>query len=129
MAVKTSKFLIFTGTDNFSRVKNPAYAILHVAELTISGQTEKVVQVRNPWGSDKWEGKYSDSDTSSYNALKAALGTSFKEEPGKFWMSYKDFLYHFSRIYMAHSQEKKVSSATERVEWRQTVELPHENEQ
>ena len=119
------EFMIFSGTDANSWVKNHAYAILNVKDLSVG----KVVQVRNPWGHNKWKGKFSEDDPTSYSALKQALGSEFKEEAGKFWMSYEDFLLHFSRIYMAHSQEKRNSSSVERTEWRQTIELPKDTEQ
>lgn len=48
-------------------------------------------------------------------ALRAR--TDFKEEGGKFWMSYEDFLYQFNVFVCALGQESR-TGGTEKAEYR-----------
>ena len=44
-------------------VNNHAYSLLNVCTLRLNnGKTQRLLQVRNPWGSKEWIGKWCDSD-------------------------------------------------------------------
>ena len=69
-------------------IKGHAYSVLDVHEA----DGEKLVQIRNPWGSSEWSGKWSDGDAETWDAhpeLKEKLHTD--DEDGAFWMSWADF--------------------------------------
>jgi len=126
--------MIFTGTDTYSYVQNHAYYVIKAVELNINGTPTKMVQMRNPWGSHNWKGKFSDKPTNSaykadYENLKTALGSNFKEEGGKFWMAYSDWVKEYSRCYMGYTQESRTSGGAEHTQWRQTIQLPTSNPQ
>lgn len=58
------------------------------------------VQLRNPWGQDgEWEGPWSDSSRlwDVNPDVKQTLGFTSSND-GVFWMEFKDFIQHFSRI-------------------------------
>ena len=57
----------------------------------------KLVNLRNPWGTFEWKGKWGDDDTETWKKNpKIAKKVGFvAEDDGAFWMSYDDFL----RIY------------------------------
>jgi len=54
-------------------------------------------------------------------ALRAR--TDFKEEGGKFWMSYEDFLYQFNVFVCALGQESR-TGGTEKAEYRPMIDMP-----
>lgn len=79
-------YLLFTGTTDNSYVKLHAYTILAAFEQKVSGKMEKLVTLRNPWGSTRWTEKFAANKT-VYKAAKAALDkdkTKFKQEKGWF---------------------------------------------
>jgi len=90
------EYMMFTGTDKKSYIKNHAFTLLQAVELDMAGTPTKMLQLRNPWkGDDGWTGDYSKAKGGVHwdnlGTALAAVG-GIKEEAGKFWMSYKDFL-------------------------------------
>eukprot|EP00949_MAST-11_sp_MAST-11-sp1_P004148 g4148.t1 len=80
-----------------------AYGLISLQEIVLGGQRERIVNVRNPWGSGKeWSGKWSDHDpawSSIPQETKDMLG--FKdEEDGSWFMSWSDFCDNFHVINM-----------------------------
>ncbi|KAF9095516.1 hypothetical protein BGX27_001259 [Mortierella sp. AM989] len=70
-----------------------AYSVLRVAEF----EGERLVQVRNPWGTVEWNGDWSDDSEKWTAEAKELLG--YKEhDDGQFWMTYKDFLRTYTTI-------------------------------
>jgi len=53
-AYSDKEYLMFTGTSSSSWVGGHAYTLLEAKEMSINGVTEKLVKMRNPWGSSKW---------------------------------------------------------------------------
>ena len=43
-------------------VQGHAYTFLNATNIHFDGKTERVVQLRNPWASDEWTGRWRDSD-------------------------------------------------------------------
>ena len=71
-----------------------AYSIIRV----VNYQGHQLLNIRNPWGTYEWEGAWSDSDKSRWtddaiSEIKPVFG-----DDGTFWMSYQDFLSHFSTL-------------------------------
>jgi calpain-15 len=56
------------------------------------------VNIRNPWGSFEWDGDWSDRSPlwtpQMINEVKPVLD----EKDGTFWMSFDDFIQHFSGL-------------------------------
>lgn len=77
-------------------VPGHAYSILAVREI----RGNKLLQLRNPWGSFEWKGDWSDaSDTWKKNpAVKALIRPKDDPDDGIFWMCYADFLKHFDTV-------------------------------
>uniref|UniRef100_A0A8C2G6W2 Calpain 2, (m/II) large subunit b n=1 Tax=Cyprinus carpio TaxID=7962 RepID=A0A8C2G6W2_CYPCA len=72
-------------------VKGHAYSLTGATEVNYRGRKEKLVRMRNPWGQVEWTGAWSDSIAASERPNASA-------EDGEFWMSFSDFLSHYSRI-------------------------------
>uniref|UniRef100_A0A8C1YLC1 Calpain 2, (m/II) large subunit b n=1 Tax=Cyprinus carpio TaxID=7962 RepID=A0A8C1YLC1_CYPCA len=80
-------------------VKGHAYSLTGATEVNYRGRKEKLVRMRNPWGQVEWTGAWSDG----YGFITASTKDTIKRpnasaEDGEFWMSFSDFLSHYSRI-------------------------------
>lgn len=69
-----------------------AYGVLRVVQ-TRRGQ--RLLQIRNPWGSKEWNGPYSDGSREMTPELRAELNHKDADD-GTFYMSYEDWLANFS---------------------------------
>ncbi|XP_077082894.1 calpain 2, (m/II) large subunit b [Siphateles boraxobius] len=78
-------------------VKGHAYSLTGATEVNYRGRKEKLVRMRNPWGQVEWTGAWSDS-SSEWNSVAASERPNVNAEDGEFWMSFSEFLSHFSRI-------------------------------
>uniref|UniRef100_A0A673HT87 Calpain-2 catalytic subunit-like n=1 Tax=Sinocyclocheilus rhinocerous TaxID=307959 RepID=A0A673HT87_9TELE len=78
-------------------VKGHAYSLTGVTEVNYRGRKEKLVRMRNPWGQVEWTGAWSDS-SSEWNSIAASERPNANAEDGEFWMSFSEFLSHYSRI-------------------------------
>uniref|UniRef100_A0A8C2HT43 calpain-2 n=1 Tax=Cyprinus carpio TaxID=7962 RepID=A0A8C2HT43_CYPCA len=74
-------------------VKGHAYSLTGATEVNYRGRKEKLVRMRNPWGQVEWTGAWSDSGTDL-----EMIRPNASAEDGEFWMSFSDFLSHYSRI-------------------------------
>lgn len=75
-----------------------AYSLLQAKQLA-SG--ERLVQVRNPWGSGEWTGDWSDKSSLWTPEAEAELGITRAERDrtdGAFWMTVEDLSARFSRM-------------------------------
>ncbi|KAG0245116.1 hypothetical protein B0O80DRAFT_67808 [Mortierella sp. GBAus27b] len=73
--------------------RDHAYSVLRAVEI----EGERLVQIRNPWGTVEWNGDWSDDSDKWTPEIEAALCQK-KDDDGQFWMSYKDFLKVFTEI-------------------------------
>jgi hypothetical protein len=76
-----------------------------------------LVQLRNPWGRGSWKGDFGvGSDRwKQDSSLKEELGyysTSEEDDGGVFWMTLKDWFYHFSTLYICRSRGSSSSSSS-----------------
>ncbi|XP_050311774.1 calpain-A-like isoform X2 [Anthonomus grandis grandis] len=86
-------------------VRGHAYSITRVQYVDIQtpNVTGKIplLRLRNPWGNEsEWNGAWSDGSPEWRfigESEKEELGLTFDND-GEFWMSYKDFQKHFSRV-------------------------------
>ncbi|XP_004861706.1 calpain-3 isoform X11 [Heterocephalus glaber] len=81
-------------------VKGHAYSVTGLEEALFKGQRVKLVRLRNPWGQVEWSGSWSDSwkDWSFVDKDEKARLQHQVTEDGEFWMSYDDFISHFTKL-------------------------------
>jgi len=92
-------YLLFAGTHSGAWVASHAYTILELREMDVDGTTRKLVKLRNPWGKVDWTAADS-KNAANWEKLMVELKkrSDFKEEGGKFWMNYDDFLTQFDAL-------------------------------
>uniref|UniRef100_A0A8D3BHP4 Calpain-2 catalytic subunit n=1 Tax=Scophthalmus maximus TaxID=52904 RepID=A0A8D3BHP4_SCOMX len=80
-------------------VKGHAYSVTGVSEVDYCGDKEKLIRIRNPWGQVEWTGAWSD-DSMQWRQISDddRERLSHRSEDGEFWMSFSDFLRHYSRV-------------------------------
>ncbi|KAJ8384750.1 hypothetical protein AAFF_G00198360 [Aldrovandia affinis] len=78
-------------------VKGHAYSLTGAVEVGYRGRREKLVRVRNPWGQVEWTGAWSDS-SSEWNSVDQSERDNVRADDGEFWMSFTDFMRHYSRL-------------------------------
>ncbi|CAO2638725.1 Calpain-2 catalytic subunit [Lemmus lemmus] len=80
-------------------VKGHAYSVTGAEEVESSGSLQKLIRIRNPWGQVEWTGKWNDN-CPSWNTVDPEVRARLTErqEDGEFWMSFSDFLRHYSRL-------------------------------
>jgi len=71
----------------------PGHAYTVIAAKEAYGN--RLMNIRNPWGSFEWEGDWSDESYLWNSAMKEALQPSLDANDGTFWMSYDDFLKNY----------------------------------
>ncbi|XP_059117185.1 calpain-3 isoform X4 [Peromyscus eremicus] len=81
-------------------VKGHAYSVTGLEEALFKGEKVKLVRLRNPWGQVEWNGSWSDGwkDWSFVDKDEKARLQHQVTEDGEFWMSYDDFVYHFTKL-------------------------------
>ncbi|XP_060943210.1 calpain-2 catalytic subunit-like [Limanda limanda] len=80
-------------------VKGHAYSLTGAEEVRCRGIVVQLVRIRNPWGQVEWTGPWSDG-SSEWKNIREDEKTNFNHmaEDGEFWMSYSDFIRHFSKL-------------------------------
>ncbi|XP_041107932.1 calpain-2 catalytic subunit-like [Polyodon spathula] len=77
-------------------VKGHAYSLTGAEVVNYRGRAEQLIRVRNPWGQVEWTGAWSDNSP-EWNSVEASQRPN-KAEDGEFWMSFSDFMRHYSRL-------------------------------
>ena len=72
------------------------YSIHRVVDSEVAGET--LVEVMNPWNSDTWTGRYSDTSDLMTEELKTELGHTTTKSDGIYWMSIDDFVKYFCYV-------------------------------
>jgi len=82
-----------------SIVPGHAYSILDIKTPTLTTSRIHLLKLRNPWGTLKWSGDWSDDSPlwSQYPGVAFEIGRKHKED-GIFWMCWDDFIKHFNVI-------------------------------
>lgn len=71
-----------------------AYSVLGASTVTDNGNSVKLIEVRNPWSKDTWNGNYRDDAMSA--DVKKQLGHTASATDGIFYMTTADFITNFS---------------------------------
>mmetsp|Transcript_22702 Transcript_22702/g.22453 ORF Transcript_22702/g.22453 Transcript_22702/m.22453 type:complete len:593 (+) Transcript_22702:160-1938(+) len=74
-----------------------AYAVIDAQVVRSKRGQETILQIRNPWGSQEWQGDWSDQSDLWTPELKKKLGWSNSDD-GTFWMAFDDFARYFSSV-------------------------------
>lgn len=89
--------------DNLGIVHGHAYSMLNVKkELNgDDGKLYDLLQLRNPWGNQEWNGDWSDGSPlwQANPSIQKECGW-MKKEDGLFWMSWQDFQTEYGAIYV-----------------------------
>ncbi|XP_006898100.1 PREDICTED: calpain-2 catalytic subunit [Elephantulus edwardii] len=80
-------------------VKGHAYSVTGAEEVESNGSLQKLIRIRNPWGEVEWTGKWNDN-CPNWNTVDPEVRENLtrRHEDGEFWMSFGDFLRHYSRL-------------------------------
>lgn len=101
------------GKDNIGNhgiVSNHYYSILDVQSLHAGEKTYKIIKLRNPWGSGKWKGAWSDNDRIWTDKLRESMNY-FSKNDGCFYMSYDDFNKYYKAYQICYLHNNYTSSA------------------
>ena len=83
-------------------VEGHAYSVLHAVEaVDRTGETRRLLLLRNPWGKTEWTGPWSDRSElwARFSRVRAAVGDQASDEDdGLFWMAVGDFCDVFATI-------------------------------
>ncbi|CAL8329569.1 unnamed protein product [Merluccius merluccius] len=80
-------------------VKGHAYSVTGAEQVEYGGDMMKLIRIRNPWGQVEWTGPWSDNSM-EWRRINDddRERLSHRAEDGEFWMSFHDFLRHYSRL-------------------------------
>lgn len=81
-------------TQKGGLVPGHAYTVISVKEA----YGFKLINIRNPWGTFEWDGNWCDTSPLWTPRMKAAINPVLDSNDGTFWMSYDDFIIHFSGV-------------------------------
>ena len=69
-----------------------AYSLIAVKEIQMAnGKTERICQVRNPWGKREWTGDWSDQSDKWDDHTRAQVPEFVAKDDGCFWISFHDY--------------------------------------
>lgn len=75
-------------------------------------QLERVVKMRNPWGTGEWKGKWSDLCSTWTNTLRDQLGAKI-EDDGVFFIDFDNFCKYFSDVQVCYYHDNYKYSSTQ----------------
>ncbi|KRX05710.1 hypothetical protein PPERSA_09850 [Pseudocohnilembus persalinus] len=73
-----------------------SFAILNYQIVKFQGNQEKIIQIRNPWGSYQWQGDWSNKSQKWDQQSKKQC--NLNENDGKFWININDFVKEFKAV-------------------------------
>eukprot|EP01098_Paradermamoeba_levis_P006598 TRINITY_DN2744_c0_g1_i1.p1 TRINITY_DN2744_c0_g1~~TRINITY_DN2744_c0_g1_i1.p1 ORF type:complete len:348 (+),score=98.62 TRINITY_DN2744_c0_g1_i1:53-1096(+) len=74
---------------------NHAYSIIDCQEI----KGNKLMRIRNPWGSKEWSGRWSDGSAEWTPELLKHFNYEFHDD-GTFFMCFEDFITQFNKLYI-----------------------------
>ena len=92
-----------------------SYSILSAIEVSYQGKKEKLVELRNPWGSngEEWRGKWSDQWVGWNEDLLVKTGKkNWEKNSGRFLMEFADFRNVFGMVSFCKVHENYFYFAT-----------------
>lgn len=84
------------------------YTVVGVLELKKNGKTYKrLFKMRNPWGSEQYNGPWNDEDTQWTADFKKQANLSVDKSDGVFYMSVEDYPKAFTNLAIVHYRDWK----------------------
>lgn len=74
------------GKTSTGIIQGHAYSILSVHDVNVSGQSHRLLKLRNPWGKSEWNGLWSDTSPVWTPELRKQLGMEASGDDGMFMM-------------------------------------------
>ena len=75
-------------------VPGHAYTVIQAKE----GGSQRLLNIRNPWGRFEWGGDWSDNSPLWTDEMKSLFNPDLDAHDGTFWMSYADFIKHYNAV-------------------------------
>lgn len=76
-------------------VTSHAYTVLEAREVNMDGgKKERLIKIRNPWGSQEWRGAWSDGSEEWTPEMMKTLNHRFGND-GIFWISFQDWMKNY----------------------------------
>lgn len=97
--IDSSKDTPLKARDN-ALLPGHTYSILKVKEV----YSHKLINIRNIWGSFEWDGAWSRKSAFWTPDIIEVLNPKLDEDDGTFWMSFEDFLKHFTGVNVCKTQ-------------------------
>jgi len=79
-------------------VSGHAYSILDAREVVTSDGSDRIVQIRNPWGKFEWTGAWGDHSKKWTPEARMQVETFTQADDGTFWMSINDFVTYYEGV-------------------------------
>lgn len=104
ITVSTTREMTETTAEALGLVTGHAYAVLEVFQAR---DGTRLLQLKNPWASKSWTGKFSPLDKASWqnHTLRAELDydpdVAAKHDDGIFWIRWEDILCYFQNIQLS----------------------------
>ena len=104
ITVSTTRDITEDQEEQLGLVTGHAYAVLSVFQ---SRDGTRLLQLKNPWASKGWKGRFSAQDRSSWSnhKLRTEIGynpeLAAKHDDGIFWISWEDVLRYFRNIQLS----------------------------
>lgn len=104
ITVSTTREITEAQAELLGLVTGHAYAVLEVFQAR---DGTRLLQLKNPWASKGWTGKYSPHDRASWtnHTLRAEVGynpeVAAKHDDGIFWICWEDVLRYFQNIQLS----------------------------
>lgn len=84
-----------------------AYSILDTDIVNRNGREVRLIQLRNPWGKDEWNGDWSDTSSLWTEEERRRLIVKQHEcNDGIFWMGFDDFIEEFNELHICKVNPK-----------------------
>ena len=84
-----------------------AYSILDTDKVRRGNKEIRLIQLRNPWGKDEWNGDWSDVSPLWSHSERARLEIwEHESNDGIFWMSFDDFIDEFNELHICKVNPK-----------------------
>ncbi|XP_075541676.1 calpain-A-like isoform X2 [Dermacentor variabilis] len=80
------------------------YSVTGATQVPVEGREERLIRIRNPWGSGEWRGAWSDKSkkwAKVSDEKRQELGLVVKDD-GEFWISEEDFVKYFQMLDFCH---------------------------
>lgn len=83
-------------------IRSHAYCIIDICEVELEDSIEALVKLRNPWGTQEWEGDWSDSSPRWTPEMCDRLKHNPVQDDGVFYMSLRDMCRIYTRLVWVH---------------------------